>query len=51
MKAVFLGDFAATVAPLILGKVKAPIETDILARHVARLYEFESLNVPERTGA
>lgn len=31
MKAICLGDFSATVAPLILAKVKTPIETDLLA--------------------
>ena len=30
MKALFLGHFAATVAPLILAKVKTPLETSIL---------------------
>src|SRR5215471_7868582 len=30
MKALFLGDFAATVAPRILAKVKTPLETSIL---------------------
>ena len=30
MKAVFLGHFAATVAPRILAKVKTPLETSIL---------------------
>ena len=30
MKALFLGHFAATVAPRILAKVKAPLETSIL---------------------
>jgi phosphoglycerate dehydrogenase-like enzyme len=31
MKALFLGGFAATVAPRILAKVKTPLETEILA--------------------
>jgi hypothetical protein len=30
MKALFLGHFAATVAPRILAKVKTPLETSIL---------------------
>ena len=30
MKALFLGHFAATLAPLILAKVKTPLETSIL---------------------
>src|SRR5258706_12847715 len=30
MKALFLGQFAATVAPRILAKVKTPLETSIL---------------------
>jgi hypothetical protein len=30
MKALFLGHFAATVAPRILAKVKTPFETSIL---------------------
>ena len=42
MKALFLGDFAATVAPQILAKVKTPLETSILdddgdAEHLAPL--------------
>src|SRR5262249_28604678 len=42
MKALFLGDFAATVAPRILAKVKTPLETSILddegdAAHLAPL--------------
>src|SRR5262249_58005492 len=42
MKALFLGDFAATVAPRILAKVKTPLETSILddegdAEHLAPL--------------
>ena len=31
MKALFLGHFAATVVPQILGKMKTPTETQILA--------------------
>ena len=30
MKALFLGHFAATVAPRVLAKVKTPLETSIL---------------------
>ena len=30
MKALFLGHFAASVAPRILAKVKTPLETSIL---------------------
>jgi len=30
MKALFLGNFAAAVAPLILSKVETPLETEIL---------------------
>ena len=30
MKTLFLGDFAASVAPRVLAKVKAPLETSIL---------------------
>jgi hypothetical protein len=30
MKALFLGHFAAAVAPRILAKVKTPLETSIL---------------------
>jgi hypothetical protein len=42
MKALFLGHFAATVAPRILAKLKTPLETDILddesnAAHLAPL--------------
>ena len=42
MKALFLGHFAATVAPRILAKVKTPMETSILddegdAEHLAPL--------------
>ena len=42
MKALFLGHFAATVAPRILAKVKTPLESSILddeadAPHLARL--------------
>ena len=42
MKALFLGHFAATVAPRILAKVKTPLETSILgdegdAEHLAPL--------------
>src|SRR5215471_4005941 len=42
MKALFLGDFAATVAPRILAKVNTPLETSILddegdAEHLAPL--------------
>src|SRR5438045_7572460 len=42
MKALFLGHFAATVAPRILAKVKTPLETSILndegdAKHLAPL--------------
>ena len=41
---------ATTLGALSVGD-SVNIETDILARHVARLHEFESLNIPERTGA
>lgn len=41
---------ATTLGSLVTGDA-VNIETDILARHVARLHEFESLNIPERTGA
>jgi riboflavin synthase len=41
---------ATTLGSLAVGGA-VNIETDILARHVARLHEFESLNIPERTGA
>jgi riboflavin synthase len=41
---------ATTLGALDIGDA-VNIETDILARHVARLHEFESLNIPERTGA
>src|SRR6516164_8981945 len=42
MKALFLGDFAATVAPQVIAKVKTPLETSILddegdAEHLAPL--------------
>jgi len=42
MKVLFLGHFAATVAPRILAKVKTPLETSILddeadATHLASL--------------
>src|SRR5215472_8151906 len=42
MKALFLGDFAASVAPRVLAKVKTPLETSILddegdAEHLAPL--------------
>jgi hypothetical protein len=42
MKALFLGHFAATVAPRILAKVKTPLESSILdderdAEHLAPL--------------
>jgi len=42
MKALFLGHFAAAVAPRILAKVKTPLETSILddernAEHLAPL--------------
>jgi len=30
MKTLFLGRFAATIAPQILSKVKTPLETNIL---------------------
>jgi phosphoglycerate dehydrogenase-like enzyme len=42
MKALFLGNFAATVAPSILAKVKTPLETKILADegHAARLAQL-----------
>jgi len=41
---------ATTLGSLVAGD-SVNIETDILARHVARLHEFESLNVHERTSA
>src|ERR1700757_4052940 len=56
MKALFLGHFAATVAPRILAKVKTPLETSILddesdAEHLAPLLANAEIVVGHIWGA